>query len=111
MALAGVVLEFGFAGVAAGDDGVAVEILGAPVSSQNMTAPDTASTISAPRGRDGALNGAGQPVARVFAVADSWVAFGAVPDSTASPRCLVKAGTEIIRGVAPGDKMEYSVVA
>lgn len=110
MALAGVVLEFGFAGVAGGDD-ESFNLMCKPVSSQNMTAPDTASTIAAPRGVDGTLNGAGQPVARVFAVADSWVAFGAVPDSTASPRCLVKAGTEIIRGVAPGDKMEYSVVA
>lgn len=108
MALAGIQVEFGFLG-AVGQEGNVQNVLGAPVSSENLAAPGTTAII-APTGRDGNFNAGGQPVARVFAVADSYVAFGAVPNASASPRALVKAGTEITRGVKPGDKVAYIVV-
>lgn len=49
----------------------------------------------------------GSPVFVIYAVADTWFAYGAAPDQTANPRVLVKAGTPTTIMVEPGDKFKW----
>lgn len=110
MALAGIQVEFGFAGVGVGaKQEIAGTLLQKPVWSENIAAPGT-SALAATRGRDGTTTTQGQPIMRIFAVADVYVAFGAAPNASNSPRALIKAGTELIRGVDVGDKVAYIAV-
>lgn len=49
----------------------------------------------------------GDPMFRIYAAADSWVAVGANPDETTNPRFLVPAATEYDVFVEPGDKLAW----
>lgn len=101
MAFAGLNVNFGYGGASSGRT-TGLGIRSKPYASHNMSVGGT-SNVSAP----GVTVGQGQPIATVDSVADAWVAFGAAPDATVSPRFLVKAGVREDFYVESGDKLHW----
>lgn len=104
MAFAGVHVAFGYAGSRGvktiGE--VSTQALFRIVSSETVTAAGT-STAVAPV----ASSSLGEPIARVTAAADSFVAFGAAPNASTGVRDIIPAGETRDYVVNVGDKMAW----
>jgi hypothetical protein len=106
MAFAGVHFEFGYGGgrgVTAGNSGQSAQSIFRLVSSQNVTTAGNTTAVSPP-----VDNFAGEPIVRVTAVADSWVAFGETPAPGSEPRVFVPAGETRDYVVAPNVKAGWA---
>jgi len=107
MAFAGIHVEFGYGGargVKSGISGQSAQSLFRLVSSENLTAAGT-TTATAPVVSDHS----GEPVARIYALADAWIAFGTAPDASAEPRTFIPAGETRDYVVKAGEKADWVV--
>jgi len=107
MAFAGIHVEFGYGGgrgVTAGVNGQSAQSIFRLISSENLTAAGTTTATAS------VVSGfSGEPVARIYALADAWIAFGAAPDASAEPRTFVPAGETRDYVVKAGDKADWVV--
>ena len=105
MAFSGVHVAFGYAGVRGvlTTVGPSASSIFRIVSSENVTAAGK-STAVAPTDANTFF---GEPVARVTAAADSFVAFGAAPDASTGARDFIPAGETRDYVVKAGDKMAW----
>jgi hypothetical protein len=101
MAFSGLHVVCGFAGSLFARD-KSQAILG-KIAWTEAPASGVTTTNAAPDANDGA----GQPLFRIRAAADSYVSIGASPNSAANPRFLVAAGTDYDVYVQPGDKLQW----
>lgn len=101
MAFSGLHVVCGFAGSLFARD-KSQAILG-KIAWTAAPATGVTTTLAAPDANDGA----GQPLFRIRAAADSYVSIGANPNSAADPRFLVAAGTDYDVYVQPGDKLQW----
>lgn len=105
MAFAGISVEFGYAGargVKTGVDGRSAQSLFRLVSSENVTTAGT-TTATAPS----VTEFGGEPIARIYALSDSWVAFGTTPNASANPRAFIPAGETRDYVVKAGEKVAW----
>lgn len=104
MAFAGIHVEFGYGGGRGVivNDGKSAQSLFRLVSSENKTTAGT-TTASAPV----VDSFSGEPIARVYALADSWIAFGSAPNASVEPRAFIPAGETRDYVVKYGDKVAW----
>ena len=105
MALAGIHVEFGYGGArgVVSGGGVSSQSVFRLVSSQNVTTAGTTTAVAPAVSQFG-----GEPIDRITAVADSFVAFGATPDAEAEPRAFIPAGETRDYVVTTGDKVDWA---
>lgn len=101
MAFSGLHVVCGFAGSLFARD-KSQAILG-KIAWSEAPATGVTTTNAAPDANDGA----GQPLFRIRAAADSYVSIGPSPNSAANPRFLAAAGTDYDIYVQPGDKLQW----
>lgn len=106
MAFAGVHVEFGYAGGFGVKtvSGNSAQSLFRMTSSENLTTAGT-TTATAPA----VSQFGGEPVARIYALADAWIAFGTAPDASAEPRAFIPAGETRDYVVKAGEKVDWVV--
>ncbi len=104
MAFAGIHVEAGFAGVRGAKDTIQ-SLLGKRVWSETVAAAGT-TVGEAPN----AGQGAGQMILRISAAADSYVSIAKVPNASADPRILIRAGERLDEPCEPGDKVAFILV-
>lgn len=101
MALTGLHVVCAFAGAESKRD-KSQSIMGAIQWSESPST-GTPTTNAAPQPSDSM----GDPMFRIRAAAESWVAVGANPDETTNPRFCVPAGEDYDIFVRPGDKLAW----
>jgi len=106
MALAGIHVEFGYGGARGviTSVGTSAQPVFRLVSSENKTTAGT-TTATAPAVD---TNFGGEPLVRITAVADSFVAFGVTPNAAAEPRAFIPAGETRDYVVTAGHKVAWA---
>lgn len=105
MALSGIFLSFGYAGVQAAKTGAnagSVPVLANIFASENLTTSGTSATIAPATDSN---SPSGKPIGRVYAVADSIISFGETPNASSPRRAFVPAGETMDFGLNAGDKI------
>ena len=101
MAFSGLTVACAFAGSLAARD------KSQPIMGKIVWTEEPASGTPTASVAPGVSDAAGQPIFRIRAAADSWVAIGKMPNASAAPRILVPANTDYDVFVDAGDKLAW----